>query len=197
LLTSGAAPQFSIQSSFVEPGTVNTDDCELWINNLSHNGIAGPPGGAFSANRTGWIATASVYNENANQSLDGDIETRWSTMSSKQVPGQWYCVDMLVPQNFNGIYLESNGNSYRPAAITVAVSNDSMIWTDVASDINVTLLAFEKQTARYLRITQTGTSSSSWRIADFTLLTPNFILRIPIMNQKPMISDCGSIIQSI
>lgn len=174
LLNAGSEPQFSIQSSFVDPGTLNIDACALWLNNLSHSAVAGPPGGAFNSNRTGWIASASVYNTNANLSLDGNNDSRWSTLSSRQVPGQWYMVDMIVPQTFNGIYLESGGSTYRPSSCTVSVSNDSITWTDVAFGTNVSMLTFEKQTARYVRITQNGTISTSWRIAEFYIINTSF-----------------------
>ncbi|HET6557837.1 MAG TPA: glycosyl hydrolase family 28-related protein, partial [Prolixibacteraceae bacterium] len=176
LITAGSEPQFSIQSSFVDPGTLNIDACALWINNLSHTGVVGPPGGAFTSDRTGWIATASLYDANANLSLDGSIDSRWSTLSSRQVPGQWFRIDMLVPQSFNGIYLESNGSIYRPSSCTVAVSNDNITWTDIASGTNVSMLTFEHQTARYIRITQNGSVNTAWRIAEFyiinTAITP-------------------------
>lgn len=170
LLTSGSAPQFSIQSSFVEQGSVNINECALWINNLSHYATAGPPGGAFNTDRTGWIASASVYNSNANLSLDGDINTRWSTLSNRQEPGQWFIVDMIVPQTFNGIYLESSGTTYRPSECTVSVSNDSITWTDIAFGTNVAMLNFDIQTARFVRITQNASLSTSWRVAEFYII---------------------------
>jgi hypothetical protein len=170
LWTPGSASQFSIQSSFVEPGTLNVNDCKLWLNNLSHSGTAGPPAGAFNADRAGWIAIASDYNDDASKSLDGDIDSHWSTMSNKQKPGQWFLVDMIKPQTFNGIYLESGGTNYRPSACTVAVSNDSINWTDIASGVNATLLSFKRQSARLVKITQTGSSSTSWRIAEFYIV---------------------------
>ena len=170
LLASGSAPRCSIQSSIVDPGILNVDDFALWLNNLSHTGAAGPPAGAFNADRTGWVAAASDYNDDADKSLDGDIGTRWSTLGNRQKPGQWYVIDMIEQQTFNGVYLESNGNNYRPFECTVSVSTDSINWIDIASGYNVTMLTFEKQTARYVRITQTGSSSTSWRIAEFYII---------------------------
>lgn len=170
LLTLGSTPQFSIQSSFVNPGGTNIGSCALWINNLSLSGIAGPPAGAFSADRTGWIATASVFNSDANKSLDADINTRWSTMSERQKPGQWFIVNMKEPQTFNGLYLDAGSSTYCPLACTVAISQDSIAWTNVGSAVNATTITFEKQTARYVRITQTGTGSSAWRIVEFYII---------------------------
>ncbi|MGB4415846.1 MAG: glycosyl hydrolase family 28-related protein [Paludibacter sp.] len=168
LLTTGSAPQFSIQSSFINQGNTDIAACALWANNLSQSGSITP---CAYIPRTGWIATASAYNADAGKSLDGDINTRWSTMSDKQKPGQWFIVNMLEPQTFNTVVLDAGSSSYRPVSCTVSVSQDSITWTDLASttnsSANATIINIEKQIARYVKITQTGTSSSSWRIAEF------------------------------
>ncbi|MDP4240097.1 MAG: glycosyl hydrolase family 28-related protein [Bacteroidota bacterium] len=189
LLTTGSAPQFSIQSSFVDQGNTDTTACALWRNNLGQSGVAGPPAGAFITERTGWIASAYVLNSDANNSLDGDINTRWSTMSDKQKPGQWFIVDMRAPQTFNGVYLDAGSTTYRPLACTIAVSKDSIVWTNVGSATNATSITFEKQTARYVRITQTGTGSTSWRVAEFYIIDTE----LPYLN-TPQVKDDGSII---
>jgi hypothetical protein len=166
LLTTGSAPQFFIQSSLVNQGNVNPDDCGLWLNNLGLSASVSPDGGAFLP-RTGWIATASVNNSDAMLSLDNNNDTRWSTLSDRQKPGQWYMVDMLENNTFTGIYLEAGSNTYRPVSVTVSVSTDGENWTQVASGNNVTQLIFDRQVARYIRLEQTGTSNNSWRIVEF------------------------------
>lgn len=176
LLTSGSAPQFSIQSSFVNQGNTDTTTCALWHNNLGQSDVAGPPAGGFITNRTGWIASGSVYNADANNSLDGDVDTHWSTISDKQKPGQWFIVDMRGPQTFNGVYLDAGNNTYRPTACTVAVSQDSINWINVGSGTYATLISFDKQSARYIRITQTSTGTTSWRIAEFYIVNTELIV---------------------
>jgi hypothetical protein len=170
LLQTGTAPQTFIQSSFVNPGNVNTSTCGLWLNNLGQSGTPGPPAGAFDANRDGWIATASVNNADAPNSLDDNASTRWSTLSERQQPGQWFQVDMRAPQFFTGVYMNAGGNSYLPVAYTVSVSADGENWTDVGSGRNNSQTTFDRQEAQYIRITQTGTGTNSWRVAEFYII---------------------------
>ena len=169
LLAAGSAPQFFIQSSMLNQGNANPDDCGLWFNNLSLSGSVSPEGGAF-LNRDGWIATASTSNTDAQIALDGDRTTRWSTLSERQKPGQWFKVDMLENQTFTGIYLDAGSSTYQPTSVNVFISTDNENWTQIASGNNFIQATFEEQTARYIRVEQTGTSSSSWRIAEFYIM---------------------------
>jgi len=183
-LITGSAPQFSIQSSFVDQFNTDTASCALWRNNIGQSGVAGPPAGGFIANRNGWIATGSVYNADANNSLDGDINTRWSTMGDKQKPGQWFIVDMRTSQTFNGVYLDAGNTTYRPLACTVAVSQDSIDWINVGSGTNATLINFDNQTARYVRITQTSTGTTSWRVAEFYIVDTELVFPTKTLQVK-------------
>jgi hypothetical protein len=166
LLASEAVPsQFFVQSSLINKGSLNADNCGLWLNNLGFTGVATSGVGDF-IDRTGWIATASVRNDEANNALDGNVSTRWTTMGENQKPGQWFKVDMLEEQTFTGIALES-GNNTKPAAIRIYVSSDDEEWSLIGSGNNISELLFSAQTARYIKIEQTGTASSVWRIAEF------------------------------
>jgi hypothetical protein len=191
LLTTGSAPQFSVQSSFINPGNTTTANCALWLNNLSQT--ASPTPCSFNA-RTGWIASASAYKSDASKSLDGDVDTRWSTMSDRQKPGQWFIVNMIEPQIFNTIVLDAGSSSYRPVSCTVAVSQDSLSWTNIQSVMttsnNSSLLSFDKQEARYVKITQTGTSSASWRIAEFYIKNTD----LPIISGQPEVQNNKDIV---
>ena len=169
LLNSGSAPQFYIQSSMVNYQGVDTAACGLWFNNLAQTASVSTDGGAFIP-RNGWIATASVYNENAMSSLDGDENTRWSTLGDRQAPGQWFIVDMLENKTLTGIYMENGSVSYNPVSFTVSVSSDSLNWTTVASGRNSNQSFFDKQVARYIKVEQNGTGSSAWRISEFLVI---------------------------
>ncbi|GHT62158.1 hypothetical protein FACS189451_05830 [Bacteroidia bacterium] len=169
LLTAGSAPQFFIQSSLVNRGNVNPDDCGLWLNNLGFTAAVTPDAGAF-LKRDGWIATASVYNEDAGLALDSSNDTRWSTVSERQKPGQWFMVDMLENHTLTGIYLEPGSTTYRPVSVRISISTDDENWTQVASGNNVTQTIFDKQVARYVKVEQTGTGTSAWRIAEFYVM---------------------------
>jgi hypothetical protein len=169
LLAPGSSESFYIQSSFVDPNNVDTASCGLWLHNLSQTGRPGPPAGAF-IERNGWIATASVYNEDANNSLDNDSDTRWSTLSERQKPGQWFQVDMIEEQTFTGIYMDAGSTIYQPVAFTVSVSSDGENWTQVSVGQNSAQSIFETQVARYVKVQQTGTGTSAWRIVEFYLM---------------------------
>jgi hypothetical protein len=115
-------------------------------------------------NGTG-TATANV--------LDGDTNTRWST-GVAQANGQWFQVDMGSNQTFNQIVLDS-GPSYSgdyPRGYTVNVSDNGSTWTQVASGQgnNEQLpINFTAVSARYIKVTQTGTSSSWWSISEMNV----------------------------
>ncbi len=185
LLATGSASQFSIQSSFINPGNTNTDECALWINNLSQTSSPTP---CSFVPRDGWIASASTYNTDASKSLDGDVNTRWSTMSDKQKPSQWFIVNMIEPQTFNTVILNAGNSSYLPANCSVSISQDSIVWTDVAStsytSSTSTIITFKKQTAQYIKIAQNGTSSSSWRIAEFYIKDTEITSQLPQINNS-------------
>ena len=127
--------------------------------------------GEFALNRAGWSATASVGSGAAN-GLDGDATTRWTT-GTGQTAGQWFQVDLGSPTLLNRVYLDAAGfTGTAPVSYQVQVSPDATAWKDVASGSGagqLTAVPFSPQLARYVRITQTGTSSSHWSIAEFNL----------------------------
>ena len=126
--------------------------------------------------RTGWTATASNTSPWPNDALanmlDGDLSTRYSSGAS-QAPGQWVTVDMGQAQTFDTVVLNS-GNStsdYAPSA-DVYVSPDGTTWSKIASIASgqpVEVASFATQTARYVKVVDTGTSGNWWSIAEFTV----------------------------
>lgn len=174
LLASGTAPQFYIQSSIVNSQNVDTASCGLWFNNISQTASVSDSAGGF-LHRDGWIATASVYNENAMLTLDGNSSTTWSTSTERQKPGQWFIVDMRTDQTFTGIYMVNDGSTYNPISFKVSVSSDSVNWATVATGGNTNQVVFDKQTARYIKVEQTGTNATAaWRIVEF-LVTDTYL----------------------
>ena len=183
LITWGSNPQFYIQSSLVNSGTTNKETCGLWLYNLEHSASVSPNAGAF-IEPDGWIATASLYNDDASKTLDRDPDTRWSTLSERQNPGQWFKVDMRKEQTITGIYLDAGNSSYRPNNITVSISDDGEIWTNVATVNNADIVTFPTQQTRYIKVTQNGTSSSAWRIAEFYAMNTEIPIITSIENQE-------------
>ena len=128
-----------------------------------------------------WTATASVTNSVYDfcgakipvvpaNALDGDHWTGWRDLSETQHPGQWFQVDMQKPRRFSRLSLDNTWALWdSPVGYSVAVSDDGIHWSQPiatgAGKLGITDISFPEQKARYLRITQTGTSSTyHWSI---------------------------------
>lgn len=120
--------------------------------------------------RNGWTVNASVSasgNPPAN-AIDGNLNTRWGT-GTGQTNGMWFQIDTGggTPPTFNQIVLNSGGaTGDYPRGYQVNVSSNGVNWgSPVATGSGssaVTTINFTLQTARYIRITQTGSISGIW-----------------------------------
>ncbi len=127
----------------------------------------------------GWVPSASSTSniDTLARALDGDRGSRWST-GTDQANGQWFQVDMLSPKTFNRITLdsvESPGDYTR--GYQVHVSNDGTNWgSPIASGSNLSAtlsIPLANQTARFIRVTQTGSASGAWwSIHEFEVFAP-------------------------
>ncbi len=135
--------------------------------------VSATPG---ALNRSGWVATASSTESGGSpaNAIDGNISTRWSTGVS-QANGEWFMVDMGTVNTFYELILDaaSSSGDY-PRGYLVNVSCDGVNWgSPVATgsgfldvdDCRITL-----QAARYIRVTQTGSTSGWWSIHEFNVL---------------------------
>jgi fibronectin type 3 domain-containing protein len=131
--------------------------------------------GALS--RWSWTASASssASGDAPANAIDGDITTRWSTGAS-QTNGMWFLLDMNTPCTFDGLVLNaaSSSGDY-PRGYQVNVSNDGVNWgSPVAAGSGSSALlniSFAPQTARFVRVTQTGSVSGLWwSIHEFNVL---------------------------
>jgi phage-related protein len=103
--------------------------------------------------------------------LDGNLSSRWST-GTAMAPGQSIIVDMKAVQSLNQIVMDSaSSNSDYARGYEVYVSNDGTNWgnaiasgTGSAAKITVD---FAAQSARYIKVVQTGSTSSWWSIHEF------------------------------
>jgi hypothetical protein len=125
--------------------------------------------------RAGWIATASssAIGNAPDKAIDSNAGTRW-TSGVPQASGQWFQVDMLTPQTFVQLTLDATGsNSDYVRKYSVYVSNDGATWgAAIASGTGttaVTTIGFAAQTARYLRVVQTGNSTNWWSIYELSV----------------------------
>lgn len=124
------------------------------------------PSGQLS--RTGWTATVgpNTSGEAPANTLDGNINTRWATGTAQANNGnQWLRIDMQAAKTFNKVTLDANVSNDYPRGYTLSVSTDGTTFNPVASGVgttNLTTITFATQTARYLKVTQTGTITPNW-----------------------------------
>ena len=144
------------------------------------------PPNDVALDKKSWTATASVpdgtylftsakipIDVSAANAIDGDHWTGWRDIAKKQYPGQWFQVDMKKAQRFHRIVLDNTWALWdSPVEYSVSVSQDGTNWgkpiATGSGELGITSITFPEQTARYIRITQTGTSSTyNWSIYEF------------------------------
>ena len=130
-----------------------------------------------------WTASASVADDtflfsgaripidvSAANAIDGDHWTGWRDMTKTQYPGQWFQVDMKQAQTFGRIVLDNTWALWdSPNRYSVSVSTDGTNWGNPiatgSGQLGITTITFPPQTARYIRITQTGSDATyHWSI---------------------------------
>jgi O-glycosyl hydrolase len=123
----------------------------------------------------GATATASATSGafTATQAIDGSSSTAW-TSGANQAAGQTFTVDLGQAKTFDQITL--NGGSLggdAPAGYQVQTSANGSTWSAaVASGAGtsaLTNITVPTTSARYLRITQTGSAARWWSIANLSL----------------------------
>ena len=106
----------------------------------------------------------------AANALDGDHWTGWRDMTRTQQSGQWFQVDMKRDETFSKVVMDNTWALWdSPAEYAVSVSKDGSSWGEPVAkgrgQLGITTVTFPVQTARYLRITQTGTDAKyNWSI---------------------------------
>jgi hypothetical protein len=140
------------------------------------SGICGSP---TQYSRAGWATnpgtTASDNVSSLAAALDGSASTRWdSNRLQVASPPEWVQIDMGVSQPVSQVILQdfNNCNDY-PQGYTLQVSVDFANWTQVASGAGsspFTNITFPSAMARYLKITQTGASTTYyWSIDELNV----------------------------
>lgn len=136
-----------------------------------------PSGAALS--RTGWSLGLSGTWGNAlhANALDGVASTRWDS-GAYQANGQNLVLDMGSAQTFNKLVMDTtaSANDY-PVSYQVFVSTDGTTWGSAiatGTGSTITNVNFSTQTKRYIKIVQTGTSSSSyWSVHELNVYSPS------------------------
>lgn len=145
----------------------------------------------YGLNKTGWTATASSTEPGGSpvNALDYNYNTRWST-GAAQTNGQWFQVNLGSQIAFTQLSIEAGtGSTDYPNGYQVQVSNDAINWTTVASGIGFgqkMVILLGSQNAQYVKIVQTGSSTSWWSIKELNLygtqLTPIIQTGLPYQN---------------
>ena len=83
-------------------------------------------------------------------------------MTARQYAGQWFQVDRRQAQTFRKVVLDNTRALWdSPKEYEVSVSKDGVTWSAPVAkgvgQLGITTIAFPAQTARYLRVAQTGT----------------------------------------
>lgn len=125
--------------------------------------------------RTSWTAKASDASQwdAPGNMLDGNSDTRYSS-GTGQYDGLWIQVDMGQTQTFSKIVLDVGGSvSDYARSADVYVSTDGTDWTKVSSVADgqrVHLISFPTQTARSIKVVNTGNVARSWwSVAEFNV----------------------------
>jgi hypothetical protein len=133
-------------------------------------------GGLVTYPRTGWVITASSTGgaDVPANTIDGVAGSRW-TSGAPQANGQWFQIDMGVAQSFAQVVLDSTASAADYArGYQVFASNDGATWgTAIATGTGtgpVITVSFAARTNRYIRVVQTGTSTSWWSINEVDVL---------------------------
>jgi hypothetical protein len=136
---------------------------------------ASPEGTAL--NRSGWVASTNAPSSSADapaNALDGNLATRFSTNESQR-PGLYFEVNMGVPQTFDALEMAAPRSPTDYArSFDVEVSNNGTNWTTVAACTgsgNPEVVSFPVQTAQYVLVALTGTSTYWWSIDEFNVLS--------------------------
>jgi len=120
----------------------------------------------------GASATATSNPADAALAVDADGSTRWSS-GAAQAPGQSVTIDLGRRTLFRRVAVDAGDNlGDYPRGWVVSVSDDGVSWRDLASGVGSGQLVnvdVRPTRARYVRVTQTGSSGSWWSLADLRL----------------------------
>ncbi|MBF8184168.1 discoidin domain-containing protein [Nonomuraea sp. K274] len=99
--------------------------------------------------------------------------TRWNT-GAAQTPGQWYQIDLGTPRTIAQVTVQTPATADQdyPRGFRLELSTDGGTWTTAATGIGFGWkrpIAVTPQTARFVRITQTGTAVQWWSIDEVTM----------------------------
>ena len=152
--------------------TLDEDNGGWNLNNLtfaaSTNANCSATVSGTALSRAGWSVstnTAASGGDAASNAIDGNLSTRFSS-DAYETPGQYWQANLGSAQSFDELQMQATNSSGDYArGYDVEVSGNGSSWTTVASCTGVgdpEVVSFPAQTAQYVRVVQTGNSSSNW-----------------------------------
>lgn len=116
--------------------------------------------------RSGWTLVTSRNNFRAYNAIDGKRSSRWTTFQEPQNANQSFEIDLQSPQSFDQIVMDtSKSPTHYPREYRVLVSNTGDNFSVIATGTGngpETSIVFSPQTARYVRVEQTGIDNEAW-----------------------------------
>ena len=158
--------------------------CRGWAIECGTITTASFPCTAHRFDRSNWTATAfaeptaQTYFNQPNAAFSPYLiaDDYW-TSNKAQEPGQWFAVDMGTKQTFARLTIDTRHRfADYPRGYELYVSNDGVNWgAPIAkgrNDQSVLRLTFPAQSARYIKVVQTGKTWHHWVVASFEVFAP-------------------------
>ena len=124
--------------------------------------------------RSKWKLNASLKKDECSKAVDNNTGTRWLS-GVPMKGGEWFTVELPAEENIAGLALDcqANTNDY-PRKYKIELSSDGTNWNPPIAEGDggvLTEIVFKApQKARFVRITQTGSSTGSfWSINELVL----------------------------
>lgn len=156
-------------------GTSNFTQNSRFVATLSKYATGLDTFSPVAVSKTGWSATASstAGGTTTGGGFDGANASNWSS-GQAMAGGEWYRIDMGTNRTVAMVTVQTpSGSTWDyPRGYTLEVSTNGSTWTTVGTGIAYGWkrpISVAPTTARYIRITQTGTAPQWWTIDDVTV----------------------------
>lgn len=153
---------------FVRITQLGSSDRNWWsIDEINIYAGDSSTGETTQLNDSSWTFSASNESDNPANANDGSSASRWSTRETQR-NGQYFQIDMQSTETFSRIVLDSAASNLdQPRGYEVLVSNNANDWsspvaTGSGDPDGLTQIDFSEQSARFVRIVQTGSDSRHW-----------------------------------
>ncbi len=164
---------FSPQSArFVRIAQTGNDPFYWWsIHDLALYDSRQPTSGDDSEilDRSSWSLSSDNASSSLANAIDGNVNTRWTTEQSQR-EGQFLDLDLGQIYSVDEVVIETAGGGQSaqdyPRGLEVLISQDANNWQSVfngpGNSDGVTRIPVPSQTARYIKLNQTGSDGFHW-----------------------------------